>query len=154
MFKLPSNVTFESLKMELMQIPQTDLLRMAVALALVAIAAYFYYNKKPKGVSMHLLISIWAYTLFNYYAWWISLYMHISTGASLKWMSLELFERIFNCVFGNALSSVCNCLKWMVRHWLNIIIIIIIIINESLECYWFIVTTNNYARFKWWSGHI
>ena len=68
MFKLPSNVTFESLKMELKQIPQTDLLRMAVALALVAIAAYFYYNKKPKGVSMHLLISIWAYTLFNYYA--------------------------------------------------------------------------------------
>ncbi|KAF3957320.1 hypothetical protein CMV_017659 [Castanea mollissima] len=49
MFKLPSNVTFESLKMELMQIPQTELLRMAVALALVAIAAYFYYNKKPKG---------------------------------------------------------------------------------------------------------
>ncbi|KAM4071750.1 hypothetical protein ACJW30_11G082100 [Castanea mollissima] len=35
--------------MELMQIPQTELLRMAVALALVAIAAYFYYNKKPKG---------------------------------------------------------------------------------------------------------
>ncbi|KAL0008236.1 hypothetical protein SO802_009738 [Lithocarpus litseifolius] len=49
MFKLPSNVTFESLKMELMQIPQTELLRMAVALALVAIAAYFYYNKKPRG---------------------------------------------------------------------------------------------------------
>ncbi|XP_030966849.1 NADH--cytochrome b5 reductase 1-like isoform X1 [Quercus lobata] len=49
MFKLPPNVTFESLKMELMQIPQTDLLRMAVALVLVAIAAYFHYNKKPKG---------------------------------------------------------------------------------------------------------
>ena len=46
MLKLPLNVTFESLKMELIQILFAELLRMAVALALVAIAAYLYYNKK------------------------------------------------------------------------------------------------------------
>ncbi|GMY23543.1 NADH--cytochrome b5 reductase 1-like [Fagus crenata] len=50
MFKLPLDVTYESLKKELLQIPHADLLGMAVALALVGIAAaYLYYNKKPKG---------------------------------------------------------------------------------------------------------
>jgi hypothetical protein len=56
MFKLPLDVTYESLKKELLQIPHADLLGMAVALALVGIAAaYLYYNKKPKGMSLHLL---------------------------------------------------------------------------------------------------
>ncbi|KAG6680528.1 hypothetical protein I3843_13G038700 [Carya illinoinensis] len=50
MFELPYNVTFESLKMELMQIPYAHLLRIAIALSLVAIsAAYLYFTKKPKG---------------------------------------------------------------------------------------------------------
>ncbi|KAG2672531.1 hypothetical protein I3760_13G045800 [Carya illinoinensis] len=50
MFELPYNVTFESLKMELMQIPYAHLLRIAIALSLVAIStAYLYFTKKPKG---------------------------------------------------------------------------------------------------------
>lgn len=51
MFELPYNVTFESLKMELMQIPYAHLLRIAIALSLVAIStAYLYFTKKPKGM--------------------------------------------------------------------------------------------------------
>lgn len=59
MFELPYNVTFESLKMELMQIPHTHLLRIAVALSLVAIsAAYLYFTKKPKGMIKSFYVSI------------------------------------------------------------------------------------------------
>ncbi len=67
MFKLLFNVTFESLKMGLLQI------LMAVALALVGMAAYFYYNKKPKGMTMRLIKRLLAsyYLLiidvFNFY---------------------------------------------------------------------------------------
>ncbi|KAB1225499.1 NADH--cytochrome b5 reductase 1 [Morella rubra] len=50
MFKLPFNVTSESLKMEFMQTPYSQLLGIAVALAVVGMAtAYLYYSKKPKG---------------------------------------------------------------------------------------------------------
>jgi hypothetical protein len=50
MFKLPFGVTFESLKMEFMQILHAHLLGAAVALVLVGIsAAFLYYANKPKA---------------------------------------------------------------------------------------------------------